>query len=246
MRIAIVGKGGSGKTTTAAVVARTLARGGTPVIALDGDTNANLGISLGVGLDATEELVSLREQLDLGETGHADDLDELLRRFGTDAPDGVRLAVVTRVQSPEPGCPCCGLSIESLLTQLGATGDTVVADLEAGIGTLTRMETGGVDTAVVVTEPTPRSIEVGVRAVRLARERGATRVVVVANRSRDEDDVAAVRAAIDADEVVGVPDDEAIVRADREGVSPLDTDPDAPAVLALVELAGSPSLRAVR
>jgi CO dehydrogenase maturation factor len=246
MRIAIVGKGGSGKTTTAAVVARALARDGVPVIALDGDTNANLGISLGIGLDATEALVSLRERLDLGAADHAADVDALLQRFGSSAPDGVRLAVVTRVERPEPGCPCCGLSVERLLTQLADTGHTVVADLEAGIGTLTRMASGGLDTAVVVAEPTPRSIEVGARAARLARERGATRVVVVANRSRDEDDVAAVRAAIDADEVVGIPDDEAIVRADREGESPLDTDPDAPAVRALVELAGSLSPHAVR
>lgn len=237
MRIVVVGKGGSGKTTTAAIVARTLARDRHPVIALDGDTNANLGISLGIGLDATEELVSLRERLDVGDAEHADDGDALLRRFGTDAPDGVRLAVATRVQRPEPGCPCCGLSIERLLTLLQGTGHLVVADLEAGTGPLTRMQPDGLDTAVVVVEPTPRSIQVGSRAARLADERGATRVLVVANRVRDDGDVAVVSAAIGIGEVVVVPEDDAIVRADRAGVSPLDATPDAPAVLALVELA---------
>lgn len=105
MKVAVAGKGGSGKTTTAAVIARTLARRGLEVIALDCDTNANLGLSLGIGEDETERLVSIRESLDAGDEDHAQDPDDLLARFGTDAPDGVRLAVVARIQNPEPGCP---------------------------------------------------------------------------------------------------------------------------------------------
>ncbi|MDQ3385371.1 MAG: AAA family ATPase, partial [Actinomycetota bacterium] len=58
MKIAVVGKGGSGKTTTAAVLARTLARAGHPVVALDCDTNPNLGLSLGVGMDRTDALLT--------------------------------------------------------------------------------------------------------------------------------------------------------------------------------------------
>ena len=49
MKLAVVGKGGSGKTTTSAIVARGMARAGVRVVALDCDTNPNLGISLGVG-----------------------------------------------------------------------------------------------------------------------------------------------------------------------------------------------------
>ena len=105
MRIAVVGKGGSGKTTTSAIVARTLARNGSRVVALDCDTNPNLGISLGLGEDETERLVTMRDELDAGESDHAPSWDELIDRFGSDAPDGVRLAVVSKIQNPEPGCP---------------------------------------------------------------------------------------------------------------------------------------------
>ncbi len=105
MKVAVVGKGGSGKTTTSAIVARTLGRRGFPVVALDCDSNPNLGISLGVGEPATEHLVSLRDAVDAGETEHAVSAEELVRRFGVDAPDGVRLAVVSAIQNPEPGCP---------------------------------------------------------------------------------------------------------------------------------------------
>ena len=104
MRIAVVGKGGSGKTTTAAVVARTIARSGRDVVALDCDSNPNLGISLGVGDDETERLVAMRQALDEGGEEHAPGW-ELIDRFGADAPDGVRLAVVSRIDNPEPGCP---------------------------------------------------------------------------------------------------------------------------------------------
>lgn len=105
MKLAVVGKGGSGKTTTAALVARTLARSGASVVALDCDSNPNLGISLGLGDDETERLLAMRQALDEGEQEHAPGWDDLLDRFGTDAPDGVRLAVVTSIQNPEPGCP---------------------------------------------------------------------------------------------------------------------------------------------
>ena len=33
------------------------------------------------------------------------DVHKLIERFGSDAPDGVRLAVVNRIANPEPGCP---------------------------------------------------------------------------------------------------------------------------------------------
>ncbi len=105
MKIAVVGKGGSGKTTVSAVLARTLASSGERVVALDCDSNPNLGISLGLGEDETERLVAMRQALDEGEQAHAPAWDELLDRFGSDGPDGVRLAVVTSIQNPEPGCP---------------------------------------------------------------------------------------------------------------------------------------------
>jgi CO dehydrogenase maturation factor len=104
MKLAVTGKGGSGKTTTSAILARTLARQGLDVVALDCDSNPNLGISLGVGDDETERLVSMRQALDEGEEEHAPGWDAVLDRFGSDAPDGVRLAVVSRIDNPEPGC----------------------------------------------------------------------------------------------------------------------------------------------
>jgi CO dehydrogenase maturation factor len=237
MKIAVIGKGGSGKTTASAVLARTLARRGHTVVALDCDSNANLGISLGVGFDDTEQLASMRERLDDGQADHATGTAQLLDRFGREAPDGVQLAVVTRIQNIEPGCPCCGLSPDQLLGAFDAPDRMVIADLEAGIGTLTRVDPGAIDVAVLVAEPTRKSLEVAQRARDLARQKGIGNVVVVASKVATEADLDAVRDRFHDVEVIAVPDDPAIMRADRDGVAPMDHDPDSPAVTALGRLA---------
>lgn len=115
--------------------------------------------------------------------------------------------------------------------------DTVIADFEAGVGTLTRLEEQKVDTVVVVVEATPKSIEVGLRAAQLAQEKLLQRVVIVANRIRHQGDLDVIKAAFPGIEVVAVPDDDAIREADRFGMAPIDHAPDAPAVRALVGLA---------
>lgn len=236
MKLAVVGKGGAGKTTTSAVLARGLARQGYRVVALDCDSNPNLGISLGIGEEETERLIAMRQALDEGEAEHAPGWEDLLDRFGAPGPDGVRLAVVTKIDNPEPGCPCCGLSPEQLLANVGAADIVVIADMEAGIGTLTRLSPEVVDAVVIVVESTPKSIEVGTRAFGLAIERLIPRVVVVANRVRGDSDLAVIRGAFPGAEVVVVPDDSAIVEADRLGLAPLDRSPNAPAVRALMAL----------
>ena len=111
--------------------------------------------------------------------------------------------------------------------------------MEAGIGTLTRLSDERVDAVLVVVEPTPKSIEVGVRAVELATQKSLGRLVIVASRIRSDEELATIHAAFPGQEVVPIPDDPAIVQADRRGVAPLDLAPEAPAVQALCELARS-------
>jgi len=229
MKIAVVGKGGSGKTTTSAILARTFARQGRVTLALDCDSNPNLGISLGLGEDATESLVAVREAVDPGQQEHASSLDEVVRVFGVDAPDGVRLAVVSAIAKPEPGCPCCGISPEQLLGTIAGPDLVVVADFEAGLGTVMRLDGQPIDVVVVVVEPTAKSLDVGRRAAELVRESGKGRVVVSANRVRDEEDRARVLAAFPDVDVFFVPDDPAMVAAERRGLAPLDNAPQAPA-----------------
>ncbi len=103
MKIAVAGKGGVGKTTLAGTLARAFARDGRDVLALDADTNPMLGVSLGVGPERTDLLVAVRQALDDGEVEHQTTAEGLIEVFGTDAPDGVRLVVCTRIERPNPG-----------------------------------------------------------------------------------------------------------------------------------------------
>ncbi|WP_100498137.1 ATP-binding protein [Geodermatophilus chilensis] len=126
-----------------------------------------------------------------------------------------------------------------MLGQLERPGRAVIADFEAGLGTVLRMDGRPVDVVVVVVEPTAKSLEVGRRAADAVREGGLGRVVVTANRVRDDDDVARVRAAFPGLDPVLVPDEPAIVAAERRGEAPLDAAADSPGVRALVQLAES-------
>ena len=64
------------------------------------------------------------------------------------------------------------MSPEQLLGQLESDDRIVIADMEAGAGTLTRMQAGSLDVAVLVVEPSTKSIDVPRRAGILGRPSG--------------------------------------------------------------------------
>ena len=105
MTIAISGKGGSGKTTFAATLARLFAQRGFSVLAIDGDPNPNLGVALGV---AAPELAALQpvprtilaQQTDPSGATHltlTQPLEAIASDHGVPAPDGITLLLSGRV-----------------------------------------------------------------------------------------------------------------------------------------------------
>ena len=101
MKVAVVGKGGAGKTTVSGTIARALGRRGHSVVALDTDANPMLGISLGLGPDGSDALAGARQRVE--DPHHEHDAEGLLTAFGTQAPDGVRLLVVARLDRMDGG-----------------------------------------------------------------------------------------------------------------------------------------------
>ena len=112
----------------------------------------------------------------------------------------------------------------------------VLADMEAGLGTLSRMQEGHVDHVLVVADATPKALEVARRAVEMARGHNVGRALVVANRIRTTADLDMVRQALPNEQVIVVPDDRAVEDADRIGVAPIDYAPDSAAVAAISDL----------
>lgn len=111
MKIAVAGKGGSGKTTIAGGLARLLARGGQPVLAIDADPNPNLAVSLGLDPAAAAQLRPVPHSF----VHHSEDADgrysvgmrvapeRIVADYGAPAPDGVTLLLIGRVEADQAG-----------------------------------------------------------------------------------------------------------------------------------------------
>lgn len=114
----------------------------------------------------------------------------------------------------------------------------MIADLEAGVGNLSRMAANSVDALFIIVEATPKSIEVAQRAVAIAAERQVAPIRVIANKIRSDADVQMIRAALGVD-VIEVPEDPAVLAADRDGRSVVDTAPGGRAVTILSTVAAA-------
>ncbi|HEU5315570.1 MAG TPA: AAA family ATPase [Chloroflexota bacterium] len=111
MRIAVAGKGGAGKTTIAATLARLLARDGYCVTAIDDDPNPNLAVALGVPAEERETmrrvprevLTERRDERGEPRLALARPFEEVVKEFGVCGPDGVSTVVMTGVVEPGSG-----------------------------------------------------------------------------------------------------------------------------------------------
>lgn len=112
MKIAIAGKGGSGKTTIAGTLARLLARRGAhDVLAIDADSNPNLALTLGLSRQSSSAIRPLTRDVlkritdDEGnqKTVLAKTPAEIADEYGVDTPDGVRLLLMGRVEHAGAG-----------------------------------------------------------------------------------------------------------------------------------------------
>lgn len=241
MKIAITGKGGSGKTMVAGALVRHLADRGHEVVAVDADPNPNLGISLGVEAERVESMQPILNALIA--SGHTHDQpmphpDDLVARYGITAPGGVSLVATGKIERPTDSCLCCGShsTTRRFFGDLPADDRIVVADLEAGLNDLIWAQPGSDDVVVVVAEPSAKSVEVAGRAAGLAREMGVERILAVANRCRSDADAGRLATVLGAD-TFAVPDDPDVAAADRRGVSTFDVAPSSPAMVAVGRLA---------
>jgi len=194
--MAVAGKGGAGKTTISATLARLAARSGRTVVALDADANPNLSVALGIPTEVGDgigpipaSLVSRR----IGGAGLTEPIDEVLNRYAVIAPDGVRLIGMGAPAHADEGCLCSAHAVvSSVLEDLGAAQRFVVVDMEASPEHLSRGTVRHVDTICLVAEPYYRSLETVRRMAALVAELPIGRVVVVANKVRSPDDEKAI------------------------------------------------------
>jgi CO dehydrogenase maturation factor len=106
MNLCVVGKGGSGKTSISGTMARLLARRGHHVLAIDGDPNPNLAVTLGIPPERMETMPTLPSDLIEWEGSVPrpnKTLDEVVESSSLEGRDGVTLLTMAKPQKAGTG-----------------------------------------------------------------------------------------------------------------------------------------------
>ncbi|MCP4421835.1 MAG: AAA family ATPase [Chloroflexi bacterium] len=237
MKLAIAGKGGVGKTTLAALLAQVFADDGRDVLAADGDPSPCLAGALGfpdelraklrpiVEMDA---LIEERTGAKPGTVGGFFTLnprvDDLPERFSV-VHRGVRLLEMGAVDLGGSGCICPeSAMLKTLFTHLLFRDDEMlILDMYAGVEHLGRATVDFVDALIIVVEPTRRSLGTAVQIKKLATDIGLTRLWLVGNKVRNEDEAEFLRAESPGIPILGMlPADFGVQEADRLGTAVYD------------------------
>jgi len=204
-RVVLTGKGGVGKTSLTALLARLLAREHHAVLAIDADPQMNLPYALGLEREAARDLVPLGRNDDYVEekigvrpgSGYGlflklnPDVSDVVDRFGVRGPDGVNLLVMGTTVQPAAGCLCPENTLLAAVADLVALrpGEAILLDTQAGVEHFGRALAKGFRHCVVLTDPTFNGVQVGLYSARLADQLGIPFVHLVINRVRSQADL---------------------------------------------------------
>jgi CO dehydrogenase maturation factor len=215
MKIALTGKGGVGKSTLAAMIARVLRDRSDKVVVIDADPDMNLATLFDVPREREitpiiemKELIAERTGTEVGQPAPFftmnPKVDDIPERYWVDQ-NGVKLLVMGTVQKGGGGCACPeNAFLKSLLGHMMiARQEWVILDMEAGIEHLGRGTALGVDYMLVVVEPNRTSTETAHRIKRLAADIGIRKVRVVGNKVRDSKDEELIRSNCEGLQIIG-------------------------------------------
>jgi len=204
LKIAVVGKGGVGKTFIAGTLAKQFKKldPDRMVIAIDADPSTNLYLELGIPRETANAVTPLCEDANLVKelTNVGGDnsgssvfnlnpaVDGVVEKYAVDSPDGVRLLIMGTVRSAGQGCMCpANALLRALLRYVfSKMSATVILDMEAGLEHLGRGTIRCVDTIINVIEPSLQSIETSLKIWRLVVELGVSKHMFVANKVKDK------------------------------------------------------------
>jgi CO dehydrogenase maturation factor len=232
LRLAVIGKGGAGKTVLASTLARLLARRGRKVLAADLDTNPGLAMSLGMPPTEAGLPPEAIEQHEGGNYGFqlASGLTppDAVELFSTPGPDGLCYLGVGKISSESKSAAKQSVpAVVQILLGVGSPEWDVVADLEAGPTTPFERYHAFASDVMVVVGPAWRSALTVRRLLPMLTE---VNPIIVASQYGDEPDHA---------HLVPwgrIPFDPAVREAERQGLAPLDACPEAPAMRAVESL----------
>jgi CO dehydrogenase maturation factor len=233
MKLAITGKGGVGKTTLTALLAQVYADQGWDVLAVDADPSPCLAGALGfpdelrAKLSPIAEMDALIEERTGAKPGTVGGfftlnprVDDIPERFSV-VHRGVRLLESGSVDLGGSGCICPeSAMLKTLFTHLlFRKDDVLLLDMYAGVEHLGRATVDFVDAMIVVVEPTRRSLGTAAQIKKLANDIGLTKLYLVGNKVRNEDEQAFLESETPDLPVLGfLPADLKVQEADRLGI----------------------------
>jgi CO dehydrogenase maturation factor len=236
--IAVAGKGGTGKTTTAGLIVRALQRAGrTPILAVDADPNTNLDVALGLRpahsvSDVLDETKGMRDVP--ANVPKATYLQYQLEDCLVEGR-GVDLIVMGRPEGS--GCYCAANHLlREHLDRLMSSYPYVVMDNEAGMEHLSRRTTRDVDLLLIVSNPTLAGIKAARRIKDLVEglKLSVREMMLVINRGDGLPPAVIESLAGDGLRVAGtIPDDPLVVTYELDGRPLVELPDDAPAARAV-------------
>lgn len=228
MKIAFVGKGGSGKTTISSLSARYLAAQNQPVLAVDADINQHLGVTLGLTTDQAAALPPMGLQIDqikeylrgsnpLIRSNEAmakttppgtgsrlvtpTEQNPIYDHFAREV-EGVRLLAVGPFSEEDLGVKCyhskTGAAELLLNHMIDGPSEYVIMDMTAGADSFASGMFTKFDVTFLVVEPTIKSVSVYQQYKQYARDHDVN-IQVIGNKVEDASDVGFLKSHVGDD-----------------------------------------------
>jgi len=193
--IAMAGKGGTGKTTVAALLIKLLSQKGL-VLAVDADPSTNLNLALGLSLENDKTVGRIREKMteDVSKGRFSPTIakqEYLFNKIMESLVESKGFDLLAMGRPEGPGCYCASneflrVSLDKLIRDYKY--NYVVMDCEAGMEHISRQTTGDVDVLLIMSDPTIKGITTAARMKNLIGELRSKigKIGLVVNRVKGE------------------------------------------------------------